>query len=402
MSGADLTTMAHIFTRKFGGKKPQEIIERDHVRFKRMRKKPGFNGQDYDYHLLTGNPQAISGAFSSAQTAAASATSKGKRPVATRKAKYGIVRLDYQAILASQGNDGAFYDLTVRETNGTLITFGDRHAFDMYGDGTAARGIVSSVLGNVVTLTISDNVRNFSEGQILIADDTATGASPRSGTAKVASIGGTNTITLDNAAGISGLTGGDYLFIDGEQSTAVEGLAVCTPLTEPSSGDSFRGIDRSVNVPRLSGQRISDLNSTIEENLGLGCVKCSQVGLAHVPTEAYLNPINFFQVARRQGAKVMYTNDITTAKIGFQYIDIITATGAMRVFSDPDCPTTLGYGENPMYDYVHHLGDFPHVVKDGDKPMCTINDALGFEGRYVSFGNYIQEDPAAHFVIRIS
>jgi hypothetical protein len=124
----------------------------------------------------------------------------------------------------------------------------------------------------------------------------------------------------------------------------------------------------------------SIFNSTIEENLGLGAIRCNQLGVMHTPTEAYLNPINFFQVARRQGAKVMYTNDVTRAKIGFQYIDIVTATGTMRVYSDPDCPTTLGYGENPQWDYVHYLGPaLPHVVMNGKEPMLLMNDQLAYQ-----------------------
>jgi hypothetical protein len=396
---SDLTTMAHIYKRRYIGRKVEEITVRDHPRFKRLRKKGGFTGTDAAYHILTGNPQSIGGSFANNQTNVE--TSKGKQPVATRREKTSVVQLAHVAILASQGDDGAFYDLVTRETDGVFIEFGDRLAFDAYRDGSGQRGRISAISTNVITLTVSDDVRNFKEGMTLIADDTANGTSPRSGTAKVAGVSGSTTITLDNAAGISGLAVNDYLFVQGDPGTCMEGLATCTPLTEPTAGDSFRGIDRSVNVPRLSGSRVNDTNSTIEENLGLGAIRCNQLGVQHTPTEAYLNPINFFQVARRQGAKVMYTSDVTRAKIGFQYIDIVTATGTMKVFSDPDCPTTLGYGENPEWDYIHHLGGFPHVVMNGKEPMLAMSSALAFESRGAAFCNYFQENPAAHFVIAI-
>lgn len=396
---SDLTTMAHIYKRRYLGGKVEAITVRDHPRFKRLRKKPGFTGQDAAYHILTGNPQSIGGSFANNQTNVE--TSKGKLPVALRREKTSVVQLAHVAILASQGDDGAFYDLVTRETDGVFIEFGDRLAFDAYRDGSGQRGRISSIASNVLTLTASDDVRNFKEGMTLIADDTATGLSPRAGTMKIAGVSGSTTITVDNAAGISGLAPNDYLFVQGDPGTCMEGLATCTPLTEPTAGDSFRGIDRSVNVPRLSGSRVNDTNTTIEENLGLGAIRCNQLGVQHTPTEAYLNPINFFQVARRQGAKVQYTNDVTRAKIGFQYIDIITATGTMKVFSDPDCPTTLGYGENPEWDYIYHLGGFPHVVMNGNEPMLAMASSLAFESRGAAFCNYIQENPAAHFVISI-
>jgi hypothetical protein len=73
----------------------------------------------------------------------------------------------------------------------------------------------------------------------------------------------------------------------------------------------------------------------------------------------------------------------------------------MRIYSDPDCPTDLGYGENPEWDYIHHLGEYPHIVMNGKEPMLMLGNALQFESRGASFGNYIQENPAAHFVIAI-
>lgn len=397
---SDLTTMAHIYKRRYAGRKTQDITERDHPRWKRLRKKGGFTGADFAYHILTGNPQSVGGIYANNRTNVE--TSKGKQPVAVRREKTSVVQLKHEAILASQGDDAAFYDLVTRETDGVFIEFGDRLAFDAYGDGTGARGKVSAINSNIITLTISDNVRNFKEGMTVMADDTATGLSPRVGVTKVAGLSDSNTITLVSAAAIASLSVNDFLFADGDPGTVMDGLATCTPLTAPTAGDSFRGMDRSTNVARLAGSRVNDVNSTIEENLGLGAIRCNQQGVMHTPTEAYLNPINFFQISRRQGAKVQYTNDVTRAKIGFQYIDIVTATGTMRVYSDPDCPTTLGYGENPEWDYVYYLGPaLPHVVMNGKEPMLLQNDALQFQSSGATFLNYIQENPAAHFVIAI-
>src|SRR5690349_14456674 len=144
---SDLTTMANIYKRRYGGSRVPDITVRDHVRMKKMRKKPGFTGVDFAYHILTGNPQSVAGTFAAAQSGVE--TSKGKQPVAVRKPKFSVIRLDHEAILASKGSDGAFYDLVVRETDGVFIEFGDTLAFDAYGDGSGRRGQVTAIVGNV-------------------------------------------------------------------------------------------------------------------------------------------------------------------------------------------------------------------------------------------------------------
>ena len=53
------------------------------------------------------------------------------------------------------------------------------------------------------------------------------------------------TVELTSAAAITSLQNGDYLFRLGEPGTCMEGLAALTPLTAPTSGDSFRGISRT-------------------------------------------------------------------------------------------------------------------------------------------------------------
>lgn len=398
---SDLTTVAFIYKKKYSDRQVQTITERDHPRWARLAKKGGFTGTSFAYVVRTGNPQGISGTFTDAQDGAE--TSKGEQLLATRKPKFAVIKLDGEAIAASEGNDGAFYDLVTMETDGKLQEMGDTFAFDAYRSGNGMRGRRASISGNIITLSVADDARNFKRGMTLIASTSITGSAPRSGTAKVTGVSEKQgKVTVDNAAGITSFSDNDYLFRKGDPGTCMEGLAVTTPLTEPTAGDSFRGIDRSVDPARLAGSRVDDISTTIEENMGLGAVLCAQVGKQHTPTEGYLNPIKFFEVARRLGAKVMYDSNQRTAKYGFQYIEIATATGVMQVYSDPDCPTTLGYGERSEFDYILHLKGLPHIVKSDGLASLRMAAANGIEGRAASWCNYIQEDPAAHFVINTS
>jgi hypothetical protein len=399
--GSDLTTMAWIYKRKYTDPRVADIVMRDHPRFAKTPKKPGFTGESVTYSILTGNPQGISGTFTDAQDGAES--SKGEKLIVTRKPKFAVVKLTAEAVAASEGNDAAFYDLVTRETTGKLSAMGEDFAFDLYRSGNGMRGRRASISSNTITLTVADDARNFFRGQTLIADDTITGASPKAGSAKVTGIdlsGGK--ITVDNAAGISGFADNDYLFRKGDPGTCMDGLEVLTPLTAPVLGsDSFRGIDRGVDVQRLSGSRVADDGSSLEERMGLGNVYVSQLGKSHVCKDGWLNPIRFWEIVKRQNAKVQFTSGGGTAKYGFQYIEIITPAGVMTLYADPDCPVSRGYGDNPEHDYIHHLKGLPHIAMQGPSNYIMQYNAAGIESRAYSWCNYVQEDPAAHFVVEI-
>jgi hypothetical protein len=233
----------------------------------------------------------------------------------------------------------------------------------------------------------------------IIADDTITGLSPRTGTAKVTALDESgSTITVDNAAGITSLSVNDYLFRDGDPGTCMEGLALCTPLTAPTSGDSFRGFDRSVDVSRLAGSRVSDTSIPLEDRLSLGAIRCQMVGMIHTPTDAYVNPLKFHKIVQRQNAKILYSGGGGKATIGFEYIELATSVGVMKVHSDPDCPESLAYGCLPDHEYIHHLRGIPHLEMDDSLKWIRQTDDDGLEVRLKSYLNYIQEDPADHFV----
>ncbi len=398
--GSDLTTMAFIYKRKFTDPAVQNIVMRDHPRFARLRKKGGFTGESVTYSILTGNPQGVSGTFADAQSGAES--SKGEKLILPRRPKFAVVQLDAEAVAASEGNDAAFYELVTRETTGKLQQMGDDFAFDAYRSGNGNRGRRASISGNVITLTVQDDARNFFRGMTLIADDTVTGASPRAGSAKVTGIDiPSGKVTVDSAAGIASFSDNDFLFRKGDPGTCMDGYEVLTPLTAPIAGDSFRGIDRSVDVARLAGQRVPDDGTPTEEKMGLGAIYCSQVGKVHTPRDGYLNPIRFWEVVKRQNAKVQFSNGGGKANYGFQFIDIATPAGVMNLYSDPDCPVGFGYGENPDNQYIHHLKGLPHFAMQGSEKYIIQHNKAGLESRCYSWCNYAQEDPAAHFVVEI-
>ena len=399
MATSNTTTVAYIYKRRYSDKKVGDMAMRHHPTMAMMAKEGGFNGLTFHYPARYGNPQGISGTFSSAQTAAE--TSKGEQYAASRALKYGIINIDGPSMAAAEGNDGAFLDLITQETDGVIEEMADNLAFDLYRAGNGNRGQRASISTNIVTLSVADDTRNFKVGMTVIASSSADGSSPRTGSTKVASFDQSNgTVTLVSAAGITNFSDDDYLFRLGDPGTCMDGLADLFPLTAPVfSSDSFRGVDRGIAVELLAGVRVADTATAIEENAGLVGVKISQNGKR--ADMLCLNPVNYWQVIRRLNAKVEYDDGGGTANYGFEYFKIHTPAGSLKCYSDPDVPTNRGYVLNNKSNYIKTLKPFTHVITDDGRPSLRQTSSDGIEARIRSMSNLISNDTAANGVFSI-
>jgi hypothetical protein len=399
--GSNLTTVAFIYKRKYDDGKVGDIASRAHPTMKMVAKSDGMSGpaQGWYYGIRYGNPQGISGEFATAQSNASG--SSGVQMAASRVKKYGVIQLDGEALMAAKDKGGALLELVTQETDGIIEELGDGLGFELFRDGTAARGRRSSVTGDVVTLTVADDARNFKKGMVVIASANADGSTPRTGSATIDSVDeDAGEIGLD-VSDITSFADNDYLFREGEADSAIEGFAAHIPLTAPVlSSDSFRGVDRGVDPRRLAGVRVDDTSTSIEENAGLVAVKISQVGKK--ANTLVLNPINFYTVARRLNAKITYDGGGNKATYGFEGFDVATAAGVLRAVSDPDCPTNRGYVLNLSTWYWKHLGPWIHFIREGGGAVdLKIYNEDGVESRARTMGNLCCREPGANGVFSI-
>jgi hypothetical protein len=397
MAASDITSVAYIYKRKYSDKAVGDLAMRDHPLYSMVSKEDGFSGSAFFYPIRYGNPQGISATFSTAQSGAAS--SKGLQLQASRKVKYGVITLNGEA-MAACSDKGAFLDLVTQETDGVIEEMGDSLAFDLFRDGNGARGRRSSANTNVITMTVADDARNFKVGMTVIASANADGSSARTGSTTVAAVDeDAGTVTLASAAGISSFSDNDYMFRAGDAAASMEGLAALFPLTAPSASESFRGVDRSVDPRRLAGARVDDTATSIEENMGLVAVKISQTGKK--ADVAFLNPIKFWEVARRLQAKVEYDGAGGEATYGFEHLKVATPAGTLKVYADADCPTNRGYVGKLSTLYLKHLKGLPHVISDDGNPSLRSTTADDIEARVRCWVNAIATEPGCWGVFSI-
>jgi len=399
MASGSLTTVAYIYKRLYSDKKVGDMAMRYHPTLSKCSKEGGFGGVTFHYPARYGNPQGISGTFADAQTAAE--TSKGEQYAASRSIKYGVITVDGESMAAAEGSKSAFLDLVTQETDGVIEAMGDTLGFDFFRAGNGQRGRRSSASTDIITLSVADDVRNFKVGMTVIASANADGSSARSGSTKVEAFDqSSGTITLVSAAALISFADNDYLFRLGDPATCMDGLADLYPLTAPVfESDSFRGVDRGQAVELLSGVRIDDTATSIEENAGLVAVNIAQNGKRS--DTLVLNPINYWQVIRRLNAKVEFDDGGGTANYGFEYFKIHSPAGTLKCYSDADCPTNRGYVLNQSTNYIKHLKAFIHVITDDGRPTLRQTSADGIEARIRSMSNLIGNDTACNGVFSI-
>ena len=402
MADSAFTDVAWIMKKTYSDDKSAEIAMRDHPSYYELPKEQGMTGEDFRYVVETGNPQSISGTYTEAANGANgdSGVIKGAQFASEPTLKYGVLKMDRPSILrASLKGRGAFFEWVTKQIDGTLSEMGARLAFDMFGDGNGIRGRRASASTNVITLSGTRTADKFKRGMRVGASANADGSSPRTGSTFVTAIDrANNKITLNSAAAITSFADNDYLFAVGEPGTCIEGMALCTPLTAPTSGDSFRGVDRSVDVEALAGSRINNTGIYPEEVLGDLAVEVNC--LNHRITRGVVHPVKFQEIVKRLGAKVEYTNPGGNANIGFESITIHAAGAPIRIVSDPDCPFTTVRGWNPSSHKMVYLGaKVIHWIRTADGGQYQWSgSADSFEYRSCFFGNYLQPDPSEHAV----
>lgn len=401
-SGSTISTVAWAYKRIYIGNRPAELAERDHPLYSMIKKVPNSFGEDARYFIRYANPQATGGTFSTIQALGQSTSSSGVQMAMTPSAKFSVVTIDGVSLKRSEGNRAAIIKLTTLETEGALEEHGDSCAFDLYRTTSAVRGQRESIATNVIQLASPDDSHHFKVGMTLIASPNADGSSPRAGSAKVVAVNFANgTVEVDSAAGITGFADNDFLFRSGDAGTAVQGLADNFPLTAPVFGvDSFRGVDRGASPELLAGVRLNDLTNDIEENAGL--LQVQQRRNAKVTSDClFLNPINAWDVIKRQQARVEFQKAGGTAEYGFEYFKIYTPAGTLKMYPDPDCPENRAYLLKMSDAMLAHAGAPVHIISDDGKTVQRQSTDDGIEVRMRSITQPYFHKPAAHGVFAI-
>lgn len=325
------------------------------------------------------------------------------RAAVTRAQGYSSGQLDWEAMAATANIKGAAKALAKAAVESCFAGMLKLLSTGCYMNG-ASIGVVSGVSSNTVTMDNRTDVYRLSVGQTVQFNSSADG----SGTARTA---GTDLdheiVSIDHGAGTFDVTNlatdaaaDDYVIaasLDKSLSSIrpITGLEGWVPLTAPSSGESFFGMDRSVNIARMSGHRLNDLTMPVKNIVQLLAAKV-QAGNGKAK-DLYINPMQGYKLYEEIGAKLELLPG-GTAVDGFEGFKFPTPAGVLNTYMDPFCPENRLYIGNTDASCVKfpHRKALPHFIEeDGNRfrqvAASTGQDAGRFFMRF--WGNMAMERP---------
>lgn len=287
---------------------------------------------------------------------------------------YSLAKVDNTLIQLSENTAGAVVKMLADETETAIDALANRFEQDVFRSGYGDRGVVLSGQATAtITLTIRSDAQNFFPSQVLVAAPAVnTGVLLNAGaTAVVSGVdrdAGTLTSAANWTAQIAGLIATSVLFQQGDRQSAatptpfkVVGFAGWLPLVAPVGGDSFFGVDRSIDAVALAGVRVPGIGKPISQAIYDLAVRIGENGGS--PDTCFLSFDSFGKLATELDNRAVYEN-IQGAGITVMYEAITVAgpKGRIKVFPSTFCQTDrlfvvtkrdwtiyCGGGANPMF-----------------------------------------------------
>ena len=384
----------------------------------------GFAGKYIPVPLEYGTPQGRAHGFQNAQN----------QQTASALVSYFVyVISDYQLVTITnllmeqtKTSAGAFVDAAKLQMDGGFRNITNNIAFELFGDGTATRGISAATStqngvvagGTVLTLTNAQQVVQFEVGMLLVASASAGGV-PSSDTVLITAVDRANGIVYGTASAATLSSnwaigsGNAYLSISGDipltgaTSTAsflaLSGLAAWLPVQTPASNDNFWGVNRSADPTRLAGLRYNATSYTIEEGMTNALAFTNREG--GKPDLCIMDFASYAALVNALGAKVQYVQvNHDEVEVAFEGITFQSAYGRVTVLADRSCPPQTAYLLTMSTWKLRSLGKVPHILTYGMEGLegLRVGNADALEIRIGYYGNLICSAPGWNCVVQLS
>ncbi len=410
MAGLDQTSFAALLKQIYPDGVPYDLAMKNHPYMYMVGKYDDFEGSTMEIPIYFENPMGRSATFSSAQTNTnPSQSEKWSLPI---KEDHGVITIDALTIRKSRSNMGAFVRARQTEIDMMLQQLGNSASHAMYRDPGGSLGVIASPgtplgVDPTVVLTQREDSRFFAVGQTLVFGPNEDGTSLRGGgtgagfVATVTKVNETDgEIDLSFTADVL-IDAGDFMFVQGDPTLKMNGIASYIPLVAPTTGDNFLGVDRSVQPTRLAGQRRATPGTTIKENILRITEEIVRQG--GNPGYVFISHTQFSNLVTDLGDNfVRYYGAGGSVDWGWSYVEVHTSAGPVKVVPDADCDQNLGYVLDMDTWRFHHLDGFPHIdTIDGNNALRQSN-ADGIEVRSRYWGNLTCIAPGRNGVFELA
>lgn len=330
--------------------------------------------------------------------------SKSERFFLQHRTEYQVARIKGSTIAKSMGDANALKSAVTEEFDKANYAFGRAMAARVWGAGGGMLGRCASttVLSSaVIQLTDLSQVARFEAGMwVQFATDDGTGTSPSgvldSGRQlqilKIAASTGQLTMSA-NLNTVSGATTTMYLFRSGDYGIAMTGIPGWAPVTAPTGGDSFFGVNRSNHEFRLAGYRKTGNGGSKEATLLDACAE----GQAHgaYGTKCALNPLDYNSLVKEVGSDRVVDVETKIPNLGFRGLELETAVGTVTCMSEVDVPKGFFWILDPDQYELATAGDCPRLLDfDGLGKLVRVQGEDAYQIDIGAYGNIGCKDPS--------
>ncbi len=392
MAENTMTTYDALAKQIYRGEKVKNLTFKKRAFLGLIPKFTGFGGRNMPLPVIYGNPQGRSATFAKAQANRTALLAHDF--LLTRVKNYGDATITGETIDATEGDSMAFVSSFTAINDGVWRAISNDLHRDLFNANYGTRGVVGTVSTVTITLATIEDAINFEVGMNLGAS-AAEGGTPRSGTNPITAID-RNLGTLlgaDWTVAVTSIAAGDFLFVEGDQNLKMAGLAGWLPASAPTSGDSFFGVDRSVDPTRLAGIRHVGTSQTHEEALIDLCGKIAEQEGSPDTGFCSFSDWRILQKELMSQGNVQYVTKPARdamgaiATIGYRGIVLAGPTGAVEVFPDNGCPKGTGYALELDTWVLASLKDAPRNLARNGQPWVTMAAEDSVELRWGYYAN---------------
>ena len=362
--------------------------------------KAKWTSQTVEVPLTYGNPAGVSADMSTAISNKGNSASKAFS--VTMAQHYGVASVSNIIIEKSKDQAGAFTQALKYEMDNILNGVANKVAAGLFRTEGGAIGQVGSLSGStVITLKNKADIHNFEVGMVLEGDTVDGGGTKHSGSEAITDIDrDAGTITAAAWTDISGIAADDYLFQAGDYDSGFAGLGSWVPSSAPGA-TAFMGVDRTADVTRLGGLRISSSDvagATIDEKLQYGLERLFSEGA--MPSHCFLNPVNHRDLVIQLENRAIF--DSEDARVGFKSLLLWGPGGAVKVIADPFCPKDTAWVlQMDTWKFYTTSNGAPKIL-DLDSSVLRESTSDAYEVRVGIYGNLACHAPGWNARIDLS
>lgn len=389
------TTTSFTFALKetYSGQVVQNMMYQNRPLFALLPKAENFGGKVYPQPVIVESGQGFSATFQNAQLQQTNVT--GSEFLMTVATDYGVATLTRLLMKQSGSDVYAFLDASETQMKTAINGLANRLAWKSYRDTFGVIGQLSSTSGVTTSLTLLNqtDIVNFSVGQTLVASTQSNGTALKTGTLQITNINrGTGVITVSpSGATLSPvLAVSDFLYVAGDATLSLAGLAAWLPTSDPTS-TAFFGVDRTVDIQRLSGVRANYTDRPTREALiDFG----QQIYIAGgQPDYAFMNPVNYGRLLKSLETTKLFVDVPTEAGVSFKALQFEYQAGVIKILPDRFCPINLNYWLSMDTWKLRSLGPAPEMVEEDGVTILRSPNSDSFEVRWAFYGNLMSNAP---------